>query len=215
MYISLIIIPVLSIFTSHLLGIGLFHALIMSAASFYSHLYTDWITSYGTGLLWPFDKRMFTLGVITIFDLPSLIIWYLHFTLSRFNILSPPVVLVSFFMSLSLFLYWRRLLLLDVYEKAGIRPNENSTWITPSNLIPNKFFVYTWVKEKETIILKEPIYASISNGNYGREFYSCVAPREAVEKLRKNREIFLLTMKDTLPSVLFVLGHAIWFFSSF
>lgn len=212
---SLFIIPVLSIFISHLLGIGMFHALVMTAASFYSHLYTDWITSYGTGILWPLDKRMFTLGVITIFDLPSLVIWYTNFTLSRLNILSPPVVFITFFLSLSLFLYWRRQLLLDVYEKVGIKADNNDTWVTPSNLIPNKFFVFTWVKDKEIIVSKEPIYASISNRKYGRDFYTCVAPREAVERLKKNKEIFILTLKDTLPSILFVIAHSIWFFSSF
>lgn len=216
LYCSIIYIPIITMITCGILDIGIVHAFLLSSLCFLSHLYTDWITSYGTSLFWPLDRRMLTLGVITIFDLPSLIIWYVHFYLSATNTVHPLYALISFFVTLSIFLYWKRLLLLDVYEKADIKENGTPVrWLIPSNIIPNKYYILSWHPNEKEVKLDDIGYGGLPSASSKKErnFYACVAPRESFYYLQRNTKYLRIMVIDMIPSSLLILIHAYWFFN--
>lgn len=214
LYCSIIYIPILSAITRWYFEIGLIHSFLLSGLCFLSHLYTDWITSYGTSLFWPLDKRMLTLGVITIFDLPTLIIWYIHFYLSATGGLSPLWALISFNVFLSAFLYWRRLMLIDVYSKNDITEDSQPVvWLNPSNIFPNKFYIMSWNEETKDVKVEKIAYGGIptAEARKRKDYYACVAPRESFLYMQKNAALVKSMLLEAFPSIVLLFAHAYWF----
>lgn len=224
------IIPVFTGITFFLFAphLSLFHSFILSISCIYSHLYSDWITSYGTGLFWP-NLRLFSMQVIMIFDFVTLIIWYSCFILSCQNLLNPFILFIIFMALLNGWLVFKRLLLAKAERfrrSLSKAPAPGEYWLQPSTFYPNKFYYYCW-QDKKIILRKEIMvdWKDLFGGKTWKDAlfdalstksivlnYSQVAPREAITEGEKRGSVYRETLiREFWPSFVVMSSHAIWF----
>lgn len=231
---SLFFVPLLAIAMKATLGssIGFLHALLIACSCFYSHLVTDWITAYGIGLFWwpGQETTFFSLGVITIFDFVTLIIWYSTFIASWYGILRPGLLFSVFSTVLSLWLFYKRLHLYAAhrYTYTLSKAPEKKAWLQPASFQPHVFGYFRVREEVELRAeiatkqleqlsqlawtggnLKKHVIASFLDADLG---YSRVAPREALVMSDKKGSVYRKWMyKHTRWCILLVLAHFVWF----
>lgn len=223
---SVFLVPLLAYISYRLLSpsLSIPQAVSLSFICFYSHLVTDWITAYGIGLSWPMKNfKMVSLGVITIFDIVTLILWYSFFTMSRFDIISPTKLLLLFTTLLSCWLAYKRILLLIAFNYA--KPSENS-WLQPSSVHPFVFGHFTFDNgivamkaEIDTRTIRQTfaerasklpmLFQAFFDPNLG---YDRVAPRAALQASAFTGSVYRKWMrKHTKWSLVLVLAHALFY----
>lgn len=233
---SIFFVPFLAFILKLTLGgpIGWAHALFIAWACFYSHLLTDWITAYGISVFWTptHQGELYSLGVITIFDSVTLIIWYTTFIASWYGILPPTVLLMIFSITLFAWLSYKRVLLSVAFHysltlsKGPLR----YSWLQPSSFRPHLFGYFYGLEE---VKLREEIrplalrsfgrfapwpadksfIQAVKDAYTDRELgYHRVAPRDSLINGNKPGGVFKMWMrKNTINSLVIVLLHALWF----
>jgi hypothetical protein len=226
---SLFFVPLLSfgLFSLVYPFISLNHALFITFACFYSHLVTDWITSYGICLFWtPWNSSpLYSLGVITIFDLVTLIIWYAAFMASWYRLQSPTIILAIFTIVVSIWLAIKRVWLYIAHRHSWTLskgPLQNA-WLQPSGYSPSLFGYWQWRGEdirhvadiKASKVQRPPLTLGklIMEAFLGPNLrYTRVAPRAALTDGNPPGSAYRKWMRrHTIPSLLLVAAHAIWF----
>lgn len=203
-------------------------AFVITTLSFYSHLYTDWITSYGIGLGWPNDKSFYSLGVMTIFDMGALLIWYASFMASCYRLASHTAILIAFSVSLTAWLIFKRLLLYVALKytftlsKAPIK----DFWLQPSSLRPHVFACFVWTGQEVVLLeeinvfkvykleqVKRSIKPIFREAFFGRDLgYNRAAPREALARGTTTNSVYHKWMrKQTYFCLALVAAHFVWF----
>eukprot|EP01099_Mayorella_cantabrigiensis_P005231 TRINITY_DN4102_c0_g1_i1.p1 TRINITY_DN4102_c0_g1~~TRINITY_DN4102_c0_g1_i1.p1 ORF type:complete len:345 (+),score=55.68 TRINITY_DN4102_c0_g1_i1:225-1259(+) len=109
---------VYTVLVSMFLGLSLPKSFVLCSASMATHLFTDFITNYGTKLLWPVDLTAWTMGSVTVMDASSIILFYLFFYLTFNNYISPTSSVLATFSVISAYAIWRRGLLYEAIKKA-------------------------------------------------------------------------------------------------
>jgi hypothetical protein len=229
---SLFFIPALSYGLYSLMSpfIGLKHALLITSLCFYSHLVTDWITTYGIALDWtPWRASPFyAMGVIIIFDFVTISIWYLCFMASWYRLASPTAVLVVFLLSVSLWLCWKRVWLYRAYLHSltlSKAPKQN-VWLQPSGFFPSTFGQFQWQEDSGQVVLLSVIKGSqcpwprhvtklqaIKDAFFGPDLgYTRVAPRDALQRTgSKGAAYRKFMLKHGTPSLILATAHLAWF----
>lgn len=233
---SLFFVPLLAFLVKMVLGstVGTLHALFIAFACFYSHLLTDWITSYGIGLFWTPGQttEFYSLGVITIFDSVTLIIWYTCFIMSWYGVMSPTRILMLFSIALTAWLSYKRVLLFVAlkYSWTLSKGPIHNSWFQPSSFNPMLYgFFQAAPEEQGGIKLRADIrpyrieperskkfawdHAYSWKSLYSNELgFTRVAPREALIASATHGSVYRKWMfKQTIWSLGLVAMHFFWF----
>jgi len=82
-----------------------------------SHLITDYITNYGTALLYPFNKNLYSYGIATVFDFTFIVYFYVIFTLSYSNMFKQSHVMLFTAATFTMLVLWKRAMLSEAFSK--------------------------------------------------------------------------------------------------
>ncbi|KAL0488174.1 hypothetical protein AKO1_015377, partial [Acrasis kona] len=154
-YGNVVILPVAAFVVQKLLGLrgieSYSHCLWLSFLCVSSHIVTDYVTNYGTGIFYPLSKKMYTYGVITVWDLTTVVYFYTVLTASRSNCFKQSKVMLFGTIGFGLLMMWKRAMLCEAYSRSfyymehNHKKSHRNTYIWPQ---PNNIWngVYSIMK---------------------------------------------------------------------
>jgi membrane-bound metal-dependent hydrolase YbcI (DUF457 family) len=236
---NLVLVPTFGFITKRLLGLqgwsGYAHSTLFVGLCVASHLITDVVTNYGTCILYPFNQKRFSLGLITVFDFTTVVFFYIMLTISKSGKIKQSHTLLYTIIGFSLLMIWKRAMLYDVDSRTFHfvnnlkRKNRGCTiWLQPSNW---KDGSYTIIKfDHRTKVSSEIKTYSASPFSLIRYILETFIGQKDIRKIREktlspecvpkeffsnvqreNKKLFYTLLKSTIPTILFILGYHIFY----
>ncbi|EFC39280.1 predicted protein [Naegleria gruberi] len=155
--INLLLSPLIGFGVQKVLGLHGFnsftHCTTLSACCLSSHLLLDFMTNFGTALLYPISSELYSFGIVTSWDFTLIVFFYSWLTASRLNRWKQSNVFWIGLFCLGLIFIWKRAMMSEVYSRyyffmeAQKRKhtksiqNAPSIWLQPSNFFNGQYTV--------------------------------------------------------------------------
>eukprot|EP01080_Neovahlkampfia_damariscottae_P008123 gene8123-12583_t len=235
---NLIIVPVVSYAVQKFLKLkgfrGYLHSCWFSSLCIFSHIITDYVTNYGTSLYYPFNKKLFSYGTISVLDFTTILYFYFTLIVSRSNVTSNTRVFWYSTIGFFTLMLWKRSMYYEVFDKTSHliqnvkkKYKNSNVWLQPSNFINGEYFLLRFdQKSKSTTKIKTVRSSPWAIISYVLEFLGLrkidirklrtknddmntlekCAPREYLFSMYKeNKALFYSVLKHSLPSLFIIL----------
>jgi membrane-bound metal-dependent hydrolase YbcI (DUF457 family) len=245
-YGNAVILPVAAFVAQKLLGLRGFqsysHCLWLASLCVTSHIITDYITNFGTAIFYPLSPKMYSYGVVTVWDFTTVLYFYAVFTVSRFNMFPQAKVFGFGVLGFILLMIWKRAMLCEVYSKSFYFMEQNHKkarnayiWLQPHNIVNGRYSIMKFDMRNKTATELKSVTGSpyLSLINYINDVFGIRAsdirkvqlsatmgplmgmtlPKDFFLSIyQNNRQMFNDISKTCLPTAIFVV---LYHFSSF